>query len=197
MTVLQFLLALGLALLLNQNLRFRWLARALAMVPWAMPQVVVGIMWRLVYHPNAGILNETPARRRLLGHNIDWLNDFATALPAVIVVGVWAGMPQTTVVLLAGLQGVPEGTARGRRHGRRRRLAPVPDRHLPHCGRSSSRSPRSTSSGTSTRSRLVYVADPGRARRPDPAADALRLRGGVPLRLVRLRGGDRRASWSS
>ena len=60
-TVPQFLLALGLALLLNQNLRFRWLARALAIIPWAMPEVVVGIMWRLVYHPDAGILNETCA----------------------------------------------------------------------------------------------------------------------------------------
>jgi multiple sugar transport system permease protein len=58
-TVPQFLLALGLALLLDQRLRLRWLARALAIVPWAMPEVVVGIMWRLVYHPDAGILNET------------------------------------------------------------------------------------------------------------------------------------------
>lgn len=58
-TVPQFLLALGLALLLNQNLRLRWLARALAIIPWAMPEVVVGIMWRLVYNADAGILNET------------------------------------------------------------------------------------------------------------------------------------------
>ena len=56
-TVPQFLLALGLALLLNQDLRLRWLARALAIVPWAMPEVVVGVMWRLVYNPDAGILN--------------------------------------------------------------------------------------------------------------------------------------------
>lgn len=58
-TVPQFLLALGLALLLNQELRLRWLARALAIVPWAMPEVVVGIMWRLVYNADAGVLNET------------------------------------------------------------------------------------------------------------------------------------------
>ncbi|MEU6998359.1 sugar ABC transporter permease [Nonomuraea sp. NPDC046570] len=101
-TTLQFLLSLGLALLLNQNLRFRGLARVLAVVPWAMPPVVIGLMWRLVYHPDAGILNS------MLGTNIDWLADFSLALPAVIVMGVWAGMPQTTVVLLAGLQSVPK-----------------------------------------------------------------------------------------
>ncbi|MDI3419327.1 carbohydrate ABC transporter permease [Streptomyces luteolus] len=105
-TVPQFFLALGLALLLNQNLRFRWLARALAIIPWAMPEVVVGIMWRLVYHPDAGVLNETLANLGL-GEGRDWLTGTATALFAVIVVGVWAGMPQTTVALLAGLQNTP------------------------------------------------------------------------------------------
>ncbi|MGW0826020.1 carbohydrate ABC transporter permease [Streptomyces sp. NPDC002845] len=105
-TVPQFLLALGLALLLNQDLRLRWLARALAIVPWAMPEVVVGVMWRLVYHPDAGVLNET-LRDLGLGDGRDWLSGLATALPAVIVVGVWAGMPTTTVALLAGLQNTP------------------------------------------------------------------------------------------
>ncbi|MFJ2830069.1 carbohydrate ABC transporter permease [Streptomyces sp. NPDC087263] len=105
-TVPQFLLALGLALLLNQELRLRWLARALAIVPWAMPEVVVGVMWRIVYNPDAGILNET-LRDLGLGDGRDWLSGLATALPAVIVVGVWAGMPQTTVTLLAGLQNTP------------------------------------------------------------------------------------------
>ncbi|MFF7888007.1 carbohydrate ABC transporter permease [Streptomyces sp. NPDC020794] len=105
-TVPQFLLALGLALLLDQDLRFRPLARALAIIPWAMPEVVVGIMWRLVYNPDAGILNET-LRDLGLGDGHDWLSGLGTALPAVIVVGVWAGMPQTTVTLLAGLQNTP------------------------------------------------------------------------------------------
>ncbi|MEW2131268.1 sugar ABC transporter permease [Streptomyces sp. NPDC005435] len=105
-TVPQFLLALGLALLLDQDLRLRRLARALAIVPWAMPEVVVGVMWRLVYNPDAGVLNET-LRDLGIGGGRDWLGTLTTALPAVIVVGVWAGMPRTTVALLAGLQNVP------------------------------------------------------------------------------------------
>ncbi|MFE0253850.1 carbohydrate ABC transporter permease [Streptomyces sp. NPDC059010] len=105
-TVPQFLLALGLALLLNEDLRLRWLARALAIIPWAMPEVVVGVMWRLVYNPDAGILNET-LRDLGLGDGRDWLSGLSTALPAVIVVGIWAGMPVTTVTLLAGLQNTP------------------------------------------------------------------------------------------
>jgi multiple sugar transport system permease protein len=105
-TILQFLASLGLALLLNLDLRLRWLARTLALVPWAMPPVVIAIMWRLMLNPNYGPVNETMRGLGLPG-DINWLGDFSTALPAVIVVGVWAGMPQTTVTLLAGLQNVP------------------------------------------------------------------------------------------
>jgi len=93
-TVLQFVAGLGLALLLDQDLRLRWLARTLALVPWAMPPVVIAIMWRMLLNPNYGPL---PG-------GVNWLGEFSTALPAVIVIGVWAGMPQTTITLLAGLQ---------------------------------------------------------------------------------------------
>jgi multiple sugar transport system permease protein len=107
-TAVQFCLALGLALLLSQPLHGRWLARALALVPWAMPSVMVGIMGRLFFQPQAGILNEALYRAHLPGSNIDWLSDFTWALPAVILVGVWAGMPQTTIALLAGVQSVSD-----------------------------------------------------------------------------------------
>jgi len=105
-TVLQIVAGMGLALLLAADLRMRALTRVLALIPWAMPPVVVAIMWRMIYSPNAGPLN---AALGALGlpDDINWLADFSTALPAVIVVGVWVGMPQTTVTLLAGLQQIP------------------------------------------------------------------------------------------
>jgi multiple sugar transport system permease protein len=105
-TAIQFVLALGLALLLSQPLHGRWLARALALVPWAMPSVMVAIMWKLIFQPQAGVLDELLRRGHLPGHTIDWLSDFTWALPAVILVGVWAGMPQTTIALLAGVQSI-------------------------------------------------------------------------------------------
>jgi multiple sugar transport system permease protein len=99
-TVLQFAAGLGLALLLNLDIRLRWFARTLALVPWAMPPVIIAIMWKLMLNPNYGPINAG------LGIDVNWLGNFATALPAVIVVGVWAGMPQTSVTLLAGLQSI-------------------------------------------------------------------------------------------
>jgi multiple sugar transport system permease protein len=107
-TAIGFCCALGLALLLNQDLKGRWLARSLALVPWAMPSVIVGIMWKLFFQPQAGILNEILRRFHIPGETTDWLSSFTWALPAVILVGVWAGMPQTTVALLAGLQSIQD-----------------------------------------------------------------------------------------
>lgn len=106
-TILQFLLSLGLALLLGAGLRMQWLVRPLALVPWAMPSVIVAILWNLIYQPDAGILNAALRWLGLIHSNINWLGNFELALPAVIVVGVWAGMPQTTIALLAGLQNTP------------------------------------------------------------------------------------------
>ena len=104
---MQFFLSLGLALLLNLDLKLRWLARTLALVPWAMPPVIVAIMWRLMLHPRSGAVNEVLRELGFAG-DTNWLGDFKYALPAAILVGVWAGMPQTTITLLAGLQSVPE-----------------------------------------------------------------------------------------
>jgi len=105
-TILQFVAALGLALLLNTNLRFRGVARTLALIPWAMPPVVVAIMWRLLLHPTNGPVNEILRNLHLVDHPINFLGSFSTALPAVIVVGIWVGMPMTTITLLAGMQGI-------------------------------------------------------------------------------------------
>lgn len=106
-TVLQLLAGLGLALLLNANLRFQGLTRLLALIPWAMPPVVVAIMWRMLYNPNSGPINGV-VRLADPGFALDWLGSFGTALPAAIVVGVWVGMPQTSITLLAGLQQIPD-----------------------------------------------------------------------------------------
>lgn len=106
-TLLQLLAGLGLALLLNANLRFQHLTRLLALIPWAMPPVVVAIMWKMLYNPNSGPVNGV-VRVFDPDFSLDWLGSFSTALPAAIAVGVWVGMPQTSITLLAGLQQIPD-----------------------------------------------------------------------------------------
>ena len=106
-TVLQFFASLGLALLLNLDLRLRWLTRTLALVPWAMPPVIVAIMWSMMLNPTQGPVNEIFGWFGM-DKPINWLGDRDWAFKVAVVVGVWSGMPQTTVTLLAGLQSVPD-----------------------------------------------------------------------------------------
>jgi multiple sugar transport system permease protein len=106
-TILQFFAAFGLALLLNENLRLRWLARTLTLIPWAMPPVIVAIMWKLLLDPTVGTVNETIRQLHFGAGTLNPLGHPDSALPTVILIGVWLGMPQTTVTLLAGLQAIP------------------------------------------------------------------------------------------
>ncbi len=99
---------MGLALLLNAKLPLQGLARVLVLIPWAIPPIIKGVIWRLVYHPQAGFLNNGLVSAGVLSEPIDWLNSFTWSLPAVILVGIWTGLPQATVVLLAGLQTIPD-----------------------------------------------------------------------------------------
>ena len=106
-TVGEVFLGFMLAMLLNANLPGQAIARVLVLAPWAIPPVIKGLMWRLIYHPDAGLLNSYLIRFGLLDQPINWLNDFTYALPAVILVGIWSSLPTTTIVLLAGLQSIP------------------------------------------------------------------------------------------
>lgn len=104
---LQFLLGLGAALLLNRRFAWRGLARALIVVPWALPSVIIGLIWTWMLDFNLGLVNEVGLRLGLLDHPIAWLSQPGTAFAAVILAVVWQGFPFFAVTLLAGLQAIP------------------------------------------------------------------------------------------
>ena len=104
---LQFLLGLAAALLLNRRFAWRGIARALIVVPWALPSVIIGLIWTWMLDFNLGLINEIGLRLGLLDQPIAWLSQPGTALAAVIVAVVWQGFPFFAVTLLAGLQAIP------------------------------------------------------------------------------------------
>lgn len=106
-TLLALVLGFGLALLLNQKLRFLGLMRVLSLVPWAMPPVIVAIMWSLLLRPSSGPIDQIFSTLRLPGAGTDWLGNFNTAFPTVILIGAWVAMPIITVSILAAIQGIP------------------------------------------------------------------------------------------
>lgn len=103
----QLLLGLGTALLLNQEFFWRPVARALIIIPWALPSVVIALMWVWIYDSNYGILNELLLRSHILKTAIPWLARPDTALYAIIVTLTWQGFPFFAVMILAGLQAIP------------------------------------------------------------------------------------------
>ncbi|MDF2811163.1 MAG: binding-protein-dependent transport system inner rane protein [Microvirga sp.] len=104
---LQMGLGLIAALLLNREFPWRGLARALIIIPWALSSVVIALMWRWIYDPNTGVLNDILVHLSIIRSGIPWLADPATALYAVIATLVWQGFPFFAVMILAGLQGIP------------------------------------------------------------------------------------------
>jgi len=79
---LQFLLGLATALLLNQSFWWRGLARALVVIPWALPSVIIGLMWTWMYDFNTGVINDALIRLGLLSGPVAWLARPDTALYA-------------------------------------------------------------------------------------------------------------------
>jgi multiple sugar transport system permease protein len=104
----EFLFGLGLALLLNQQIRGRGLFRASLLVPMMLPTVVVGVVWRLLLNPNFGAINGTLKQFGVNTESLTWTASPHLALLSVIAVDVWQWTPFVFLVLLAGLQAIPQ-----------------------------------------------------------------------------------------
>jgi multiple sugar transport system permease protein len=106
-TFLQVALGLGLAMLLHKQLLFTPLYSTLMLVPWAMPPIVRGLMWRQIYDPDTGALNLILSQLGWIDTPIHWLTSFEYAIPAIIVAGVWGEVPKAAIFFLAGLKTIP------------------------------------------------------------------------------------------
>jgi multiple sugar transport system permease protein len=104
----EFLLGLGLAVLLNRAMRGRSLFRAALLVPMMLPPVVVGVVWRLMLNPNFGAVNGTLKGVGLNTEALTWTASPTLAFASVIMVDIWQWTPFMFLILLAGLQAIPE-----------------------------------------------------------------------------------------
>jgi multiple sugar transport system permease protein len=104
----EFLLGLGLALLLNAQIRGRGFFRASLLVPMMLPPVVVGVVWRLMLNPDFGAINGTLKWFGVRTESLTWTASPRLAMLSVIAVDVWQWTPFVFLVLLAGLQAIPQ-----------------------------------------------------------------------------------------
>lgn len=103
----QLFLGLVTALLLNQDFWWRPIARALIIIPWALPSVVIALMWSWIYDSNYGVANEFLLRLGVIQQAVPWLANPDTALASIILTLTWQGFPFFAVMILAGLQSIP------------------------------------------------------------------------------------------
>lgn len=104
---LSIAVSLAAALLVDARLaRWKGIYRTIFFLPVTTTIVAVAVVWRYLYHPRFGLLNQALAAFGVAP--VDWLGDPAWSMPAIILMAVWKNFGFNMIVLVAGLQGIPE-----------------------------------------------------------------------------------------
>jgi len=104
----EFVLGLIIALVVNSSFKGRGLMRAVMLVPWAIPTVVAAQMWKWMLDDTFGVVNDAGMKLSILSHPHAWISDPSTALASVCAVDIWKTTPFVALLLLAGLQVIPQ-----------------------------------------------------------------------------------------
>ena len=104
--VVTTVVSLYLAVMLNRRFRGRALARGLLLLPWATGLVIVGLLWRWMAQPDFGALGHLVSGLGISGERLEWLAKPGLAFPLMVWIAIWASIPPTTLMLLAGLQAI-------------------------------------------------------------------------------------------
>jgi trehalose/maltose transport system permease protein len=105
---LETILGMIVALVLNANFKGRGIVRAAILVPWAIPTIVSARMWGWMFHDQFGIINDAMLKLGLITERIAWTASSDTAMIAVLIVDVWKTTPFMALLILAGLQMIPQ-----------------------------------------------------------------------------------------
>jgi multiple sugar transport system permease protein len=106
--VFQVILGVAAAILLNQNFVGRAIVRSIALIPWVIPGIVAATTWAWMFHTEFGIINHMLTGVGALDEPIGWLTRGNTVLPAMIAINVWKLFPFVAIMVLAGLQSIPQ-----------------------------------------------------------------------------------------
>lgn len=102
----KFFVGMIVALVLNSRLPLRSVITGIMLLPWIVPEIVTALAWKSVYDPIFGGLNPILQSIGVLNEPLGWLSDPHLAMPSVIVVNVWKGIPFYTLLFLAGLKAI-------------------------------------------------------------------------------------------
>lgn len=106
--VIQFVLGIALATLLNRKMRMQKVIRTVILIPWIIPTIVGALLWMWLFQPQYGVLNYILLELGIISESKQWLSDYYLALPAVMVAALWRQLPFMSTMLLAGMQGISD-----------------------------------------------------------------------------------------
>jgi multiple sugar transport system permease protein len=99
-----FILGFIYALALNTRIKYRIVFRAVLLLPWLFPEVVVALLWKWLYNPNYGLINGILLQLGIINEPVLWLSSSLYAFATVILTCIWKGYPLVMIQVLAGLQ---------------------------------------------------------------------------------------------
>ncbi len=106
------ILALLLALVLNEPFFGQKIFRALVLLPWAVAPVVSGVMWKYMFHQKYGLVNATLFYFGIIDNYVLWFDDPLVALTIAAFASIWKALPFATIIILAAMQSIPESLYR-------------------------------------------------------------------------------------
>lgn len=107
-TVFKNVIGFGMALALNKGFKTRNFLRTIFFFPVMLSPLIIGLVFKSIYNPEYGVINDFLSLIGLGGFTHDWLGDTKTALGAVIAVEIWRLVGQNMVIYIAGLQAISD-----------------------------------------------------------------------------------------
>lgn len=105
--VLELILGVAIALVLNEQFKGRGFVRGLIILPWALPSIVNAAMWQWIYNADYGVLNALLTQLGFVSKYQIWLANPKAAMALIILANVWKETPFAVLLVLAALQGIP------------------------------------------------------------------------------------------
>lgn len=107
-TFFAFVLGLGCALVLHRDFFGRGVLRAILIIPWVISAVAASYIWKWIFHSDFGVIGAILVGLGITDRPPNFIDNLTTVLPSLIVVNVWREFPFAMIMLMAGLQTVPE-----------------------------------------------------------------------------------------
>lgn len=106
--ILGLIMSIFVGVILNKSTKFGSILTAIVIIPWALPPLVNGIMWKFIFFPGYGLLNNLLVKSHLINAPISWITSRSLFLIVIAIIIIWRSVPFCAILILANLQNIPD-----------------------------------------------------------------------------------------